>query len=67
MTQAELDRQIARRTGESLSTIRGMGFVALTAIPMENERQPQVVDWDELEEQRVGMFPHRGRRPLAFA
>jgi len=67
MTQAELDRQIARRTGESLSTIRGMGFVALTEIPMENEHQPQVVDWDQLEEQRVGMFPHRGVRPLAFA
>ena len=67
MTQADLDRQIARRTGENISTIRGMGFVPLTSIPIEAEHKPQVVDWDELDEQRTGLFPGRQIRPLAVA
>ena len=66
MIQADLDRQIARRTGEELSTIRGMGFVPLTAVPIECEAQPSTVDWDELEAQRVGLFPGR-RLQLASA
>ena len=66
MTQADLDRQIARRTGEKLSTIRGMGFVPLTAVPIECESQPSIVDWDELDSQRVGLFPGR-RYQLASA
>ena len=65
MTQADLDLQIARRTGESLSTIRGMGFVPLTTVPIESDYRPQIVDWDELDAQRVGLLPHRRARRLA--
>lgn len=62
MTQSDLDRQVSRRTGESLSTVRGMGFVPLTPTPYECESPPNVVDWDEVDAQRVGMFPSGRRR-----
>ena len=62
MTQAELDREISRVTGESLSTIRNRGF-SLVEPP---ESEPLTVDWDELEANRVGIFPiGRSRRLLA--
>ena len=46
MTQNDLNRAVARATGETVGTIAEMGFVPLTAIPIE--REPLVVDWDEL-------------------
>jgi hypothetical protein len=60
MTQSELNRAIARVTGESPATIAHMGFVPLTSVPLE--REPLVVDWDELDSQRVGYLPQRSRR-----
>jgi hypothetical protein len=53
MTQRELDRELARMTGESLSTIRQRGF-SLVEPP---ELEPLVVDWDALEKQRTAIFP----------
>ena len=47
MTQAELNRQVARATGESIDTIAHMGFVILTSGPFE--REPLTVDWDQLD------------------
>ena len=52
MTQAELDRQIADATGESLRTISQMGFVPLHPIAYERDREPLVVDWDEVDMRR---------------
>ena len=46
MTQTELDRELARSTGESLSTIRGRGF-SLIVMP---DRNPLVVDWDHVQQ-----------------
>ena len=46
MTQAELNRAVSHATGETVGTISEMGFVPLTAVPVE--REPLVVDWDEL-------------------
>jgi hypothetical protein len=60
MTQSELNRAVARATGESLATIAHLGFVPLTSGPVE--REPLVVDWDELDSQRVGYLPQRSRR-----
>ena len=54
MTQAELNREVAEATGESVSTINRLGFVPLTCGPIE--REPLTVDWDELDEERVTMF-----------
>ena len=51
MTQTELDRAVAQATGESLQTIGALGFVPLWPIPYE--REPLVVDWDELEAGRA--------------
>ena len=45
MSQHELNREISRATGESVSTIAGMGFVELRPIPFEHE--PLTMDWDE--------------------
>lgn len=60
MTQTNLNHAVARATGESFSTIAKMGFVTLTSIPVE--REPMVVDWDQLDEQRCSVFSQRSRR-----
>ena len=57
MTQAELDRQIAGATGESVSTIRQLGFGPLWPAPYERDREPLSVDWDLVDEKREVLFP----------
>jgi len=49
MTQSELNREVASVTGESVQTISNLGFVPLTHIPFERDREPPVVDWEDLE------------------
>ena len=44
MTQAELERELSRATGESLSTIRSRGF-QLVEPP---DPEPQMIDWDAI-------------------
>jgi isopentenyl phosphate kinase len=56
MTQAELKRQVARATGETLGTVAAMGFVPLTHGPVERDRKPLVVDGDELDESRAVLY-----------
>lgn len=63
MTQNELNRAVARATGESVAVISGMGFVPLTSVPYE--REPKVVDWDQLDQSRpVSLQSRRKRTPL---
>ena len=50
MSQAELNRQVARATGESVRTIAQQGFVPLTLKPVE--REPLTVDWDRVQADR---------------
>jgi hypothetical protein len=60
MTQHELNRAIARATGESVTLISNMGFVPLTHAPQEYE--PQTVDWDEIQQsRRITLHPRRKR------
>ena len=52
MTQADLERQVSRATGESRGMVRRHGFsiLPLGDRPREEEFQeagPQLVDWDE--------------------
>ena len=62
MTQRELERELAAMTGESMDTIRGMGF-SLVKVP---DPEPHTIDWDEhYATERVGMFPAREYRQLA--
>lgn len=56
MTQAQLNREVAAATGESVKTIADLGFVPLMPIPQERDREPLVVDWDELDSRR--QVPH---------
>ena len=57
MTQSELNREVASVTGESVRTIAGLGFVPLTHIPYERDREPLVVDWDEVDSEREVLHP----------
>ena len=57
MTQSEIYRAVAAATGETIRTVAEMGFVPLTSVPVE--REPQIVDWDELDARRVGLFQKR--------
>lgn len=57
MSQAELDRQVSRHTGESLREIRRRGFSLLMPQlsvfdPDADELEPQMVDWDRVESDR---------------
>ena len=52
MTQADLEREVSRATGESRRTVRRRGFSMLPQdnLLLEEEFQnggPQVIDWDE--------------------
>ncbi len=59
MNQADLNREVACITGETVSTIKRLGF--LLADPLDpadsldsdsDEHGPLVIDWDELEAER---------------
>ena len=55
MTQAEIDRAVSRATGESLATIRSLGFSALDSI----DEGPHILDWDEMDQERLRLLPIR--------
>ena len=67
MTQNQLLRAIARATGESLSTIRSLGFSVADPdnVSFDPERprrrRPRSVDWDQLDAQRGSYLPQRSR------
>ena len=58
MTQAEVNRAVARATGESVRTIQRLGFLIADpdselTDPDDEDLGPYVLDWDELERQRL--------------
>ena len=57
MTQAELNRAVARATGESIDTILSLGFVPLTPMPYECDPESLVVDWDAVDASREILHP----------
>ncbi len=57
MNQRELNREVAKATGETVATIDQLGFVPLEAIPYERDRDPLVVDWETLEQERMMLYP----------
>jgi hypothetical protein len=65
MTQNELNRAVARATGESVSVISNMGFVPLTSVP--EEREPRTVDWDLAQQTRRISFQPRRKRTAFVA
>ena len=65
MKQADLDRVVARVTGETVSTIKRLGFGLADPDdgfdPDPNERAPYVIDWDGLQarcHQAIAWRPH---------
>ena len=71
MKQADLDRAVARATGETVSTIQRLGFLLAdpTDGPVQgpDEHGPCVVDWDELAVQRFEEGAGRPRYEPAAA
>ena len=63
MTHAQMERELSRTTGESLTTIRRRGF-QLVEPPVPS---PQLVDWDELDAERVAVVPQRSRQERRLA
>ena len=56
MRQAELNRAVAQATGESVSTIKRLGFLLASpedlSDPSDADLGPFVIDWDVLEAER---------------
>jgi hypothetical protein len=66
MTQHQLHRAVARATGESLATIRNLGFgIANPDVvchdPEPPFRQARSVNWDQRDAQRGAYLPQRSR------
>lgn len=64
MSQSDLDRAVAKATGEELAEIRLRGFSSadpgLVRFDPEPYDAPLVVDWDEVDEERnVALFQQR--------
>jgi len=57
MKQADLNRAVALATGESMSTVKRLGFLLAepdeTVDPDSETSGPYVIDWDELETNRL--------------
>jgi len=67
MTQAHLDRAVARVTGEDPATIAQLGFVVLTHHPVERDHQPLGIDWDEHHTPDNTRLPRRPRRARSIS
>jgi len=55
MTQKQLERLVAKATGEDISSIRRRGFSIATFgrdLEPDPDQGPQMVDWDELDRKR---------------
>lgn len=62
MTPRQLERAVARATGEPATVIRRRGFSLVESFNSDfdfttDECRPQVVDWDELAESRMSLYP----------
>lgn len=67
MTQAQLDREVARATSEDVCEISRRGFSPLTFGPLEREPEEMIVDWDELQLARNVSLVEQPESELAVA
>ena len=69
MTQAKLNRAVARATGESLGTIRRRGFSIGDPLDVDFDPEPYsppaMIDWDDLDAHRLAILPNRSARRTA--
>lgn len=54
MTERELLSEVSKATGEPLSIVRQLGFSVV-----DDSSLPSVVDWDAIDEARMGYLPNR--------
>ncbi len=75
MTQHELNRAVARATGDNLRVITRLGFSLADPVFVEHDPEPygariaeagkKTIDWDEHELQRnTPVVPQRSQRPV---
>lgn len=63
MTQTDLNRAVSRATGESIATVRRIGFLISepdddrTEEPDDEHFGPSALDWDAVETVRYGRHP----------
>ena len=61
MTQADLNREVARATGETVAEIRRLGFGLADEVDPHFDPEPadfgQVVDWDAMDAERYALLP----------
>ena len=62
MTDNDLNRAVARATGETVSEIRSRGFSTLTPLPSEPEPHPR--DWPVSSSRDNSLQPGDSRSPL---
>ncbi len=66
MTQNDLNRAVARQTGETVGTISHRGFGQLSPLPSEPDAEDLILDWDRVQAARnVALFEHPGRLKTA--
>jgi hypothetical protein len=70
MTQRELNRAVARATGDSVREIRRRGFSMANPAEVNFDPEPDLlpplaVNWDRLDSQRMGLFPARHIKALS--
>lgn len=70
MTQTELNRRVARATGEDLRTIAHHGFSIADPAMVDYDPEPSpphTVDWEHVDAQRPALFARRQRREAVLA
>ena len=69
MTQNQIERAVARATGEDLATIRSLGFSVADPNdvsfdperPLRRRPRIRIINWDRLAAKRCGYLPQRSR------
>ena len=57
MTQNDLNRAVARQTGETVETVSRRGFGQLVPLPPEPDAEDLILDWDRVQAARnVALF-----------
>ena len=62
MTQNDLNRAVARQTGETVGVISHRGFGPLSPLSPEPDAEDLILDWDRVQTaQNVALFEQPGR------
>jgi len=61
MTQSEVDVLVSRATGEAIDRVQRLGFSLADRVENffdpEPFIRPKIVDWDQLDRERLTLFP----------